>query len=95
MEQKNTRYKDLELFLTILVVAMLAMFIFYLVMAAGGKTVLQIIAAVMVGSIAAFGLWLLAKSKELLRQRSIWITLSFLCCALVTIVSLMAGYPGP
>ena len=95
MEQKNTRYKDLELFLTILVVAMLAMFIFYLVMAAGGKTVLQIIAAVMVGSIAAFGLWLLVKSKELLRQRSIWITLSFLCCTLVTIVSLLAGYPGP
>ena len=74
---------------------MLALFIFYLVMAAGGKTVLQIIAAVMVGSIAAFGLWLLFKSKELLRQRSIWITLSFLCCALVTIVSLLAGYPGP
>ena len=95
MEQKNTRYKDLELFLTILVVAMLALFIFYLVMAAGGKTVLQIIVAVMVGSIAAFGLWLLFKSKELLRQRSIWITLSFLCCALVTIVSLLAGYPGP
>ena len=95
MEQKNTRYKDLELFLTILVIAMLALFIFYLVMAAGGKTVLQIIAAVMVGSIAAFGLWLLFKSKELLRQRSIWITLSFLCCALVTIVSLLAGYPGP
>ena len=95
MEQKNTRYKDLELFLTILVIAMLALFIFYLVMAAGGKTVLQIIAAVMVGSIAAFGLWLLFKSKELLRQRSIWITLSFLCCTLVTIVSLLAGYPGP
>ena len=43
MEQKNTRYKDLEQFLTILVVAMLALFIFYLVMASGGKTVLQII----------------------------------------------------
>ena len=95
MEQKNTRYKDLEQFLTILVVAMLALFIFYLIMAAGGKTVLQIIAAVMIGSIAAFGLWLLVKSKELLRQRSIWITLSFLCCTLVTIVSLLAGYPGP
>ena len=95
MEQKNTRYKDLELFLTILVVAMLALFIFYLVMAAGGKTVLQIIAAVMIGAVAAFCLWLLVKTRELLRQRSIWISLSFACCALVTLVSLLAGYPGP
>ena len=68
MEQKNTRYKDLEQFLTILVVAMLALFIFYLVMASGGKTVLQIIAAVMIGAIAAFGLWLLVKNRELLRE---------------------------
>ena len=95
MEQKNTRYKDLEQFLTILVVAMLCLFIFYLFMASGGKTVLQIIAAVMIGAIAAFGLWLLVKSRELLRQRSIWMTLSFICCTLVTIVSLLAGYPGP
>ena len=95
MEQKNTRYKDLEQFLTILVVAMLALFIFYLVMASGGKTVLQIIAAVMIGAIAAFGRWLLGKSRELLRQRSIWMTLSFVCCVIVTIVSLLAGYPGP
>ena len=95
MERQNTRYKDLEQFLTILVVAMLALFIFYLTMAAGGKTVLQIIAAVMIASIAAFGLWLLVKSRELLRQRSIWMTLSFVCCTIVTIVSLLAGYPGP
>ena len=43
MERQNTRYKDLEQFLTILVVAMLALFVFYLMMAAGGKMGMQLI----------------------------------------------------
>ena len=95
MEQKNNRFKDLEQFLSILIIAMLALFIFYLVMAGGGHTVLKVISAVMIGAIAAFGLWLLVKCRELLRQRSIWMTLSFIGCTLVTIVSLLTGYPGP
>ena len=95
MEQKNNRFKDLEQFLSVLIIAMLAIFVFYLGMAGSGRTVLMIIAAVMIGAIAAFGLWLLIKSKELLRQRSIWMSLSFICCVIVTIVSLLAGYPGP
>lgn len=95
MEQKNNRFKDLEQFLSVLIIAMLAIFIFYLCMAGSGRTVLMIISAVMIGAIAAFGLWLLVKSKELLRQRSIWMSLSFICCVIVTVVSLLAGYPGP
>jgi len=95
MERQNTRYKDLEQFLTILVVAMLALFVFYLMMAAGGKTVLQIIAAVMIASIAAFGLWLLVKSRELLRQRSIWMTLGAACIILCILVSLVLNFPAP
>lgn len=95
MEQKNNRFRDLEQFLTILIFAMTAIFIFYLFMAGSGMAVLKVIAVVLIAAIAAFGLWLLVKSRELLRQRSIWMTLSFVCCLICTLVSLLTGYPGP
>ncbi len=95
MEQKNNRFRDLEQFLTILIFAMTAIFIFYLFMAGSGMTVLKVIAVVLIAAIASFGLWLLVKSREFLRQRSIWMTLSFVCCLICTLVSLLTGYPGP
>ncbi len=95
MDPKKRQYKDLEMFLTILVIAMAVLFVFYLFMAGGGRTVLKIIAAVLIFCIGSFGLWLLYNSKELLRQRSIWMTLAFLSGILCTFISLLTGYPGP
>lgn len=95
MEQRNNRFRDLEQFLTILIFAMTGVFIFYLCMAGSGMTILKIIAVVIIAAISSFGLWLLVKSRELLRQRSIWMTLSFVCCLICTLVSLLTGYPGP
>ncbi len=95
MDPKKRQYKDLEMFLTVLVVAMLVLFVFYLVMAGMGQTVLKILGAVLIFGISGFGLWLLYTSRELLRQRSIWMSLSFACCTICTLVSLLAGYPGP
>lgn len=95
MDPKKRQYKDLEMFVTVLVIAMLALFIFYLIMAGLGQTVLKILCAILIFGISGFGLWFLYTSKELLRQRSIWMTFSFAGCALCTLVSLLAGYPGP
>ena len=95
MEQQNRRFKDLEMFLSVLIFAMIALFIFYLITAGNGQIVLKVISAVLIGCISGFGLWLLYSSKELLRQRSIWMTLSFLSGVICTLVSLLTGYPGP
>ena len=95
MEQQNNRFKDLEMFLSVLIFATIALFIFYLIMAGNGQIVLKIISTVLIACICGFGLWLLHSSKELLRQRSIWMTLSFLSGVICTLVSLLTGYPGP
>ena len=93
MDANKRQYKDLEMFLTILIIAMLILFIFYMIMAVTSQGILKIIAAVLLFSVCGFGLWLLYRSKEILRQRSIWMTLSFISGALCTLVSLLAGYP--
>ena len=95
MDQQKRQYKDLEMFLTILIFTMLALFLFYLVMAGNGQSVLKILSAVLIFCVSGFGLWLLHGSKELLRQRSIWMTLSFLSGSICTLVSLLTAYPGP
>lgn len=95
MENGQNRYRDLEKFLTVLVLAMLGLFIFFLVMSANGSVVGKVIAAVAIFAVALFGLWVLRQNRELFRQRSIWMTLSFLGALLCTLVSLLAGYPAP
>ena len=95
MEQNKKQFKDLEMFLTVLIVAMLVLFMLYLIMAGYGQSVMKIICAVLIFCISGFGIWLLYSSKELWRQRSIWMTLTFMSCVICTLVSLLAGYPGP
>lgn len=95
MEPNKRQYKDLEMFLTILIITMLVLFIFYLMMAGKGQTVLKFLSAILIFCTSGFGLWLLYSSKELLRQRSIWMTLSFLSGFICTFVSLLTAYPGP
>lgn len=95
MENKQNRYRDLEKFLTVLIIAMLGLFVFFLVMSANGTAIGKVIAAVAIFAVALFGLWVLRQNHELLRQRSIWMTLSFLGTLLCTLVSLLAGYPAP
>ncbi len=95
METGHDRYRDLEKFLSVLIVVMLGLFILFLVMSANGTTLAKILAATLIFAVALFGLWVLRQNRELLRQRSIWMTLSFLCTMLCTLVSLLAGYPAP
>lgn len=95
MDSNKRNFKDLEMFLTILIVTMLVLFIFYLIMAGNGHTVLKFLSAILIFCVSGFGLWLLYGSKELLRQRSIWMTLSFLSGIICTLVSILTAYPGP
>lgn len=95
MEQSKKQFKDLEMFLTVLIAVMLVLFVLYLIMAGSGQTVLKIICAILIFCINSFGIWLLHRTHELLRQRSVWMSLSFACCVICTLVSLLAAYPGP
>ncbi len=95
MDKQNGRYKDLEMFLTVLLLLELGFFILYLVVAGSGIIAIKVICAIIIFLVSAFCLWILYTSKELLRQRSLWLTCGFGSLLICTLVSLLAGFPAP
>lgn len=95
MAERQNRYQELEKFLTTILFVDLGCFLAYLISAGLGGTVLKIIFAVAAILIAAYSLWTLFCTKELLRPRSLWLTSAFGSVTLCTIVSLLCNYPAP
>ncbi len=95
MDEQYKRFRDLELFMTILLALAVAFFVVYLVVSFMGIMVLKIICAIFLFALSGFGLWILFINKELFRQRSLWLTCGFCAAVVCTIVSLLAGYPCP
>ena len=95
MAEKRSNYKQLEHFLSMLLFFSLGMFVLYLVTAGFGIVILKILFAILVVLLSGFCLWLLYKTKELLRNRSLYLTCAFGSMVLLTIVSLICNYPSP
>ena len=95
MAERQNGYRQFERFLTILLALTGAMFVLYLVTAGLGILVLKFILALVVAGLAGLGLFLLYRTKELLRSRSLYLTLSYGALLLLTIVSLICNYPAP
>lgn len=95
MGNNQSNFSQLEKFLTSLLLVDLGIFVLYLMFAGFGVLVLKIITATAAILGAGFCLWILYKSKELRRPRSLWMTCAFGSVALLTIVSLICNYPGP
>ena len=95
MKQDNNRYKQMERYMCYSLVLDLLIFICYLSAAGNGiiwlKVILAILAIVLSGLCLAF----LYLSKELLRQRSLWMSLSAAAILLCLLVSLIANFPSP
>lgn len=91
---KNNRYKQLEQLLTLCLLAALALFVVYLIAAGRGITWLKILSAVLCFVLPGGCLWLLYSSKELLKSRSLWLSMSFGGIVLCTLVSLLVHFPG-
>ncbi len=86
-------FKDLEHMLTIFVLVDLALFIGYLVFAAASAVIGKVLCVLLTLVVAGYGLWVLYNTKELLKQRSLWITFSFGAIILCTAVSLICQFP--
>ena len=93
MGKKRTSYKDFEKFLTTILFADLGIFALYLLFAGLSVIVLKIILALLAIAAAGFSLWMLYRSKELLRNRSLWLTCAFSSITLLTAVSLICNFP--
>ena len=95
MAERQNGYRQFERFLTILLALTGAMFVLFLFTSGVGLVVLKCILALIVAALVGIGLFLLYRTKELLRSRSLYLTLSYGALLLLTIVSLICNYPAP
>ena len=91
----QNRYKELEQYLTIFLIASTIAFVLYLIFAGIGILWLKVITAIFAILLPVLCLALLYLTKELLKQRSLWLTAGFFGIFLCTVVSLIANFPSP
>ncbi len=93
MNAPKDHHQELERMLTVFVLAALVLFVAYLALAVVGQPVLKLVSAVLAILISIFSLWVLVNTKELLKQRSLWLSCSFASITLCIIVSLLCQFP--
>jgi len=94
MEVKK-RYRELEQYMTVALIAAAVIFVLYLIFSAVGIIWLKIITAIFAILLPLLSLALLYLTQELLKQRSLWLTTGFFGVFICTLVSLIANFPAP
>ena len=95
MTRKQARYKKMEFYMTIALCVDVAIFIAYLFLAGAGAMAMKIVCAIACFGISGVVLYQLFMSRELLRKRSIWMTLAAVCIIICILVSLILKFPAP
>ena len=92
---KKSRYKAMETVVTAALCLDAVIFLAYLIFAGSGMIALKITAVVLCFLISGAVLYFLYITRELLRKRSIWMTLAAVCTILCILVSLLLKFPSP
>ena len=95
MAEKNRRYQIMERYMTIALCVDAVLFFFYLIAAGNGVIWLKVILTLLCLGISGLLLWFLYATKELLRQRSLWITTGAAAIAVCLLFSLLLNFPSP
>ena len=95
MARKQNRYREMERILTIALIADAAVFLLYLLAAGFGVIWLKVITAIVAIVGSGLCLALLYFSGELLRRRSLWMSVGFAAVVVCLLVSLLLNYPSP
>ena len=95
MAGKSNRYKEMERYMTYALCADAVLFFFYLLAAGNGVIWLKVILTLLCLGISGLLLWFLYTTRELLRQRSLWITTGAAAIALCLLFSLILNFPSP
>lgn len=95
MASRRSRFKKMEFYITIALSADAAIFLAYLIFAGIGLTALKIIAAIACIAISGAALYQLFVSHELLRRRSLWMSLAAACIIICILFSLILKFPSP
>ena len=95
MAEKPQRYKIMERYMTIALCLDAVLFFFYLIAAGSGVTWLKVILTLLCLGISGLLLWLLYATKELFRQRSLWISTGAAAIVICILFSLLLNFPSP
>ena len=95
MDKKKLRYKKMELLITVALCLAAGLFLVYLIAAGIGAVSLKVTCAVISILISIAVLYYLYITKELLRRRSLWMTLAAVCIVVCIVFSLILKFPCP
>ena len=95
MERKRNRYKDMERTVTLVLFAVLLLFIFYLVSAANGIIWLKVVLGILTLIISVLCLLFLYYTGEIGKHRSLWMSTAFAAITVCLLFSLILNYPSP
>lgn len=93
MENKQKVYKQLEFYMTCALIADAVLFVLYLIAAGAGIIWLKVILAILAFGLSGLCLYVLFVTKELLRQRSFWMTVASASIIICTLFSLVLRFP--
>jgi cytochrome bd-type quinol oxidase subunit 2 len=95
MDKSAKRYADMERYITLALIASLLLFIVFLVASGCGIVWLKILVAIFAILIPGLCLYVLYLTKELLRQRSLWMSVASAAIIICILFSLILNYPSP
>ena len=94
-DRKRARYKKMEVIVTAALCLDAAIFLAYMIFAGIGMLAMKVVTAVLCFLISGAILYYLFKTRELLRRRSLWMTIAAACVILCLLVSLILKFPSP
>lgn len=95
MDNSRKRYRQMEQYMTYALLADLLLFILFLITAGNGIIWLKVILAILTIALSGLCLTYLYLTKELLRQRSFWMSVGAAAIILCLLFSLILNYPSP
>lgn len=95
MANASSRYKQMEQYMCCALLADLLIFFFFLVAAGNGIIWLKVILAILTILLSGLCLAFLYMSKELLNQRSLWMSVSAGAILICLLFSLILNFPSP
>ncbi len=93
MARRNP-FKEAMQYMPYAIIADGVLFFLYMIVAGQGITWLKVIISILAILLSCLCLYVLYMSRELVKQRSLWMTVGSVSVILCTIVSLLLNFPG-
>jgi hypothetical protein len=95
MDNKLSRYANFERYITLVLIVSTILFIIYMIASGCGIIWLKVLCAILAILAPGLCLYMLYLTKELLRQRSLWMTVGAVAIIICTLLSLILNFPSP